>query len=866
MMETFHRARRGEGREAWPAPRIMDWQRFVRSLWEERATDFRLPLNSVQERSLWEEIVGQSGHSATILEGPRRNLADMAMQAHALLCSYAPQFLNAKARGAWDQDAKALSRWLTSFDEVCRQKEVVSPNRLALETIPLLTSQREARTPLLLAGFDRVLPVQQELFDAWGEWNHIGPDQFAVSVQSFAAGDEATELSACAAWCSQRIRTEPDSRILVIAQDVHERRGEFERAFLREAAANASFQFELSLGVPLAETGLVRSASLLLRWLNGELAEHEVDWLVSSPYAGSEQECASLPAAMRAFRNRGMQRPQWSLRTFLNQRATSFALPSSWVQRMTAAQSRLQSFGRELAPTEWAQYVPLLLDTIGWLGEAGLTSAEYQVRERWNQALETCGSLGFDGRRISWQAFLSELLSIAGETLFAPESENAPVLIAGAAESAGLSADAVWFLGADEDAWPGRGDLHPLLPPDVQRRAQMPHSSPQLDWDLTQAMTARVLASAREVRFSFARQRESVETRPSRLIAAVAGDPQPLPASLLRGADRPVLAQYVDDASAVPLRAPSAAAFGDPIHLRGGASLLTAQSQCPFKAFAIGRLGARTWDRAAAGLTAAERGQLLHAVLHSVWAGPPSGIRTTDQLRQLADLESFVAQHVIDVIAAKAPARTRDDMPARYLEIEALRLTRLITAWLTYERTRVDFEVVGTEMAETISIAGLSLDLRLDRLDRLNDGSVLVLDYKTGDVTPKSWDLPRPEDVQLPLYAGFGLDEDQVLGGLVFAKVRAGDMCFAGRVGNACGTLDVSLGRSSLAKNPLTAEQLIEWREAIEQLARDFLGGRADVDPRDVPKTCTRCGLYTICRIQERETLNEDADAEVSHD
>ena len=106
--------------------------------------------------------------------------------------------------------------------------------------------------------------------------------------------------------------------------------------------------------------------------------------------------------------------------------------------------------------------------------------------------------------------------------------------------------------------------------------------------------------------------------------------------------------------------------------------------------------------------------------------------------------------------------------------------------------------------------------------------------------------------MQLPLYAGFALDGE--LGGLVFAKVRAGDPAFAGHVGDPAATVFAGLkGSSTLVKNALTAEQLMGWRERIEQLARDFLVGRAEVDPREAPKTCERCGLQTLCRIHESE-------------
>jgi ATP-dependent helicase/DNAse subunit B len=199
-------------------------------------------------------------------------------------------------------------------------------------------------------------------------------------------------------------------------------------------------------------------------------------------------------------------------------------------------------------------------------------------------------------------------------------------------------------------------------------------------------------------------------------------------------------------------------------------------------------------------------------------------------------------------------------MPQRYLELEETRLIDLVTEWLEYEITRVPFTVVETEADESTSIVGLALRLRLDRIDRLIDDSLLVVDYKTGDVKPSLWDLPRPDDVQLPLYAGFALDQEtETLGGLVFAKVRTGELSFAGRVGDAKGLLMPGLGATSaLVQNKLEAEDLIAWREYIEKMARDFLRGRAEVDPREPPKTCERCGLQTLCRISENQPQPED--------
>ena len=855
LAATFHHARQAEGLTAWPSPNILDWKSFARTAWNERGADGRLLLNPAQEEALWVGIAGQDRSLATLLEGPRHRLAAMAMEAHELLCSYAPQFLRNTARSTWHQDAAVFSGWLAAFDESCRSGNLLSPSRLPLELIRLLEADSAKRPPLLLAGFDRILPIQRSLFDSWGEWHEAAQGESATEVHFHAADDAQAELAACAIWCGRQLTANPTARLLVVAHSVSARRGEMERAFLRHTGPTATPAFEFSLGIPLSQVALARAAYLLLRWLEGSLLEQELDWLLSTGHiAATSQESTALTSYTRTLRRFSLERTQWTLAAFLSQRCASELLPASWVERITAVQRLLAGFARRpQSPLAWAELVPRLLDELSFACASPLSSAEYQALRRWQLAVESCGSLGFDGRRISWKEFHSQLGRTLDETLFAPESHGAPIQIAGPSESAGLTADAVWFLGADEDSWPTRGAMHPLLPAEIQRETGMPHATPQLDWELAEVITNRILASATDVHFSFAKQNETADARPSRLITKVAREVEELTPDLTAPAAPPPLTIFVQDSSRIPF---------PPGKVSGGSSVLTAQSQCPFKAFATARLAAQDWKPAEAGLTASQRGSLLHAVLHAIWAGPPDGIRTHTDLVSLNDRKAFVATHVQRTLARELRSHLREVMPRRYLELEELRLTELVTKWLEYEAGRIEFEVAETEAKRAIHLAGLTLDLRLDRVDRLKEGSHLVIDYKSGNVSPSSWDLPRPDDVQLPLYAGFALKPGEVLGGLVFAKVRAGDQGFAGRMGDAAATLFSKLrGNSPLVKNPFTAEDLLDWRDCIERLAKDFISGKAEVNPRDpVEETCKRCGLQTICRIHEDEAQLEAED------
>lgn len=854
LMAEYHRARRAEGLTAWPTPRIRDWRTFVRESWEERSRDGRVILNSLQEQSLWREILAARLQYAALLEGPRHRLAGMAMEAHQLLCAYAPKSLIARQRAGWQQDAAEFSAWVAEFDEICKSEGLISAAQLPLELIALLEEDESARPPILLAGFDRALPTQKMLLSRWRAGSSVheaAVGQATSRVEFQVAGDQMTELAACAIWCRRKLDSNPQARLLVVTQDAEKRRGEIERAFLRHARVEARGPeaqklIEFTLGVALGRIGLARSATVLLRWLSEPLEEHKIDWLFSAGHAVANiDESRALTAFMRAIRRKGWQRTRWPLADFLQQRP-GMNLPASWTSRMMQAQTRISDSARRTKePRLWAELVPQLLRQCGWPGERALSSIEFQAFDRWQRTVENVASLGFGGRQMSWTEFLDALERTVDETLFAPESKGAPILITGPAESAGLTADAIWFLGADEDAWPARGATHPLLPLATQRETGMPHATPQMDWELASTMTKRIVSSAQEVHFSYARQVDGVGARPSRPVAQIAGAPTQLASELYPHTIPAPITVPFPDSSQIPFPAGKSV---------GGAGVLTSQSQCAFKAFATARLGSENWEPAEAGLTAAERGFLLHDAMHRIWAGPPDGIRSHGQLIAMTDLDSFVAGHVQRALRDKIPVRARDSMAMRYLELEEERLMRLVVEWLSYEQSRAPFTVEQTEVKATPTIAGLELRLRLDRVDRLNDGSLLVIDYKTGDVTPKSWELPRPDDVQLPLYAGFAIDRELgEVGGLVFAKIRAGNGSeFAGRVKDARRWLNPAVNATSnLVKKPLKQEDMTAWRLEIERLAQDFVTGRAVVDPRDYPKTCERCGLQALCRIQE---------------
>jgi hypothetical protein len=157
-----------------------------------------------------------------------------------------------------------------------------------------------------------------------------------------------------------------------------------------------------------------------------------------------------------------------------------------------------------------------------------------------------------------------------------------------------------------------------------------------------------------------------------------------------------------------------------------------------------------------------------------------------------------------------------------------------------------------------MQFAGLTLRGKIDRIDRLADGSRLLIDYKTGRNSRNSW-LPeaRIADPQLPAYA---VSMEPPPEAIAFARIRPDDLRFDGLCREDAATPGVvALARAGYAFKGLDdwPGLLTSWRTHLEALARDFREGQAAVDPRK-PGVCNHCHLHALCRIFERAPLAAD--------
>jgi len=293
-------------------------------------------------------------------------------------------------------------------------------------------------------------------------------------------------------------------------------------------------------------------------------------------------------------------------------------------------------------------------------------------------------------------------------------------------------------------------------------------------------------------------------------------------------------------------------------------SLLELQARNPLWAFVRYRLGA-------AGLLAysdlpstAIRGEFLHDTMEVLW----KELRSQTVLRQAASTGSLITTmtHAVQMSAEKNLLGLRPALRA----LEEKRAISIVSAWLALELERLPFVVIDAEEKYTLSVAGLDLNVRLDRMDQLEDGRAVVIDYKGGKNLPKvltDWQKIRPVSLQLPAYASVLAQQGALdrIAGLVLVHLHSKAKPPAGLLREEIGLKGPTLFEDAHYPDVDWTAAMQRLNTSIENLAVEFTSGLAP--NRSWSKSDLEyCDVEALLRIFDDEThlFDEDSDAEES--
>ena len=855
----FDAACAARGLAVWRSRDIATWDELIERMFAldrqaGRLAGRWLPANAAE--LVWQRIVRRDPAAGPLLSpagvGRAAYQAWRRMHAHRI-----PVAALADEAGA---EVTAFGRWADSYSAWLQEAGWMDPS-LAPELVTI-----EACVPRLeFVGFDLLTPAQeaflQRLASAGIDVRHSGTQPRRGETAWVACEDRGAELETAARWAALSLDGKPGKRLAIVVPDLARRRDEVRRVLTRVLVPGAtlsggpapeSVAFELAAARALARQPVVASALDALDAFAGTRDLVAAGRLLRSSFLRAADAEGDARARLDA-RIRRHEPPDLGLAR-LGQLAEERACPE-FALALRAALRLVQEWPRAALPNRWVRIFVDLLATLGWPG-AGLDSREHQARQRWGTLVAEFGACDDFVGAVGSSEAAGLLREMADNVLFEPEELRAPLLVIDAETCAGMSFDGLWVCGLDDARWPAAATPDPFLPRAWQVRQRVPGCTAGLADEDARRLLARLCSSADEVILSVPQFDDDAPLLASALLDGIPRRELPplWPEESMAAttcARRPVLEVDVD--GTMPPVASGETG-------RGGARLLELQAACPFRAQAEQRLGARALEETELGLDAAARGDLVHAVLARLW----DELRDRERLRAMStEATAATVRRVIDAELASAH-RGAEGVRRHLLDIEAGWLESRVRELLEAERVRPDFAVDAVEQAITISIGGLTLDLRPDRIDRLEDGTLAVIDYKTGaDAETRAWLDERPKLPQLPLYAT-ALGANRVAA-VAFARVRTGDTGYDGLASNPESFPGLkSPGAKGWPREfGSWGEMLERWRERLTALASEHVTGDARLAP-DPKHACEYCHLEALCRIAETragragEDLNDD--------
>ena len=862
FLHRYHLYAQAQGQAAWETPDILPWHSWIARCLEQAVyllpeAAHPLPLTQDQELALWEEIILSSPRAQGVLHV--KETARHVRQAWTLFCHWGLEKHTDPL--LWiSPDQEAFLEWSQEFQDLVDGRGWLEEARHPEYIIRLLESGSfPCPQTIILAGFEQISPVQEHILDVLN--SRDCPTYFLEFEDQesnpgvLAAADRQQEIEYAACWARTHLRNSPDQRLGIIVPDLSQVREEMEHTL--DAALPPDLApspllppkraYDISLGQSLSTYPLIQAALQILELHQDPLPLSTVSALLTSPFTvGADSETCARGEVEAALRTQREAEISWSSLLHLASSREYDRAPQPCpllAQGLRSFSARWNALPLTQPPSSWARDLDALLRDMGWPGQRTLDSREYQTVQSFTACLQRLAGLDRVIADMSFRQTVSRLHSILTQTIFQPEGPQARVQIMGILEAVGERFDRLWIMGLTDQTWPPGPEPSPFLPPGLQRRLAMPRSCPEHELEYARTITARLQHSAPQIILSWPKREEDRELLPSPLLQGFPDlDPEdlhlePFPDPWLNRPYAQHLEPYPDEQG--PVLSTSGRA-------PGGTGLLRSQAACPFQAFARHRLGAKALEEPVPGLGPPERGTLIHSALEHFWRD--CGDQATLLALSGPERRERAASAAEEAIREMRSQRPRS-MPAEFTTLEHQRLINLILEWLQLETGRDSFQVQALEKRLDIHIQGLNINVVVDRIDRLQDGKLVIIDYKAGRHSMSEWFQDRPIEPQIPLYSLFC---PEPVAGVYFGVVRKGECRFVG-LGEEEGIVPGCKGfdQHKLTQGFASWEDLLStWKTQLEDLAQEVVSGQAQVSPSN-EQACRQCDLHPLCRIFE---------------
>ena len=731
---------------------------------------------------------------------------------------------------------------------------IFSYSNYLTENIPSLFKDQ-----FYLADFDQIAPLHQVICESFcNQVIFCSSFENQHSIQKKIQYDlPKEEYLAAARWANNILVNHFDKsdlfaiapKIGIISASIGEDRNNIERAFMEvfepqyllPKTDRYKLPFTLSTGTPLAQVPLIETALNLLSLNTEKLSSNKYYALLQSHYWGFNdnylvrsiwqkniQDKAQRELSTAEFRQALPEKlpeiknnidsdevlDEENLNKITSIKLTEF---NKYVEKirhaLQAYQDRIRHKPKKLSLVNWVEIFNQQLEDLSWPSNIELDSIEHQQIFQWQQLLEILASTQLRQSKVDIHQALNLLKKLAQRQPFQPELPDGPIAILGPLEAAGQAFSHLWICGVNQQQWPPAASPNRFIPIPLQIEWEMPQSSAQRELNFYKKLLRQYQSQTSELIFSFAKIIDGVETSCSPLIKNV--DQFTDQNSKNVGVEiSSELKHYYHESLAQPLQKISWHQAISPIKhgqlLSHSANILKNQAIWPLAAFFIHRAGAEDTPTIHLGITRQMQGNLLHRVLELFWNKVESSRNllkindATEKVLLLECIDQALNENIL--LLPKSPLLKT---------LETNRLLEHLKNWLACERQREKFEVADTEKSIFIQLSEIGFKLRADRIDKMEDGSLVIIDYKSQAPAISHWLGSPLKEPQLPLYA---LALKKQVSAIAYGIINPNKIQFSG-IGESTRT-DVNP-----IENNSWQEQINLWKQNCELLAEEIQQG-----------------------------------------
>lgn len=712
-------------------------------------------LNGIEEKLLWESSIKQYKKSFFDLSNIEK-LSETAMQANRLIDQFNIGENTLKSEERSEEHA-FFNAWRLLFKKHCNDKNVITFNNLLkISEEHIRNGDISIEHPICFVNFELTTPIEDSFIEACKTQVDIElfkAPQIEPYIESRVFLNEEHESMQIVEWCKTQI--ENNKKILIVTpqldQIIDRLTSMLDKTFHPETFTPSLSQekriYQFSLNTPLFHLSMVYlNLKLIELAARGTSKINELKNILShSGWSDGKELCQRYKLINQLERKR---RGNLSVKDLIEMSELiedlNNEIPFLKIH-LNHIHTSHHEWRTKRSPSEWIKTFEEYLKNIKSSLLAPKDSFEESIYETWNKTNETISSLDNLMGEVSIQEMLDIFQYYLKKTTHQHKHQgNFKIDILGFHETTYENYDATWIMNLNEHHWPSPHQYNPFIPIKIQHDRHInTHEKRHLN---ASKILDKFTHTSPFVTLSYAKKMGEEEIFPSPTLHDFVSSKllEDINFKFKKNEFNHEFIEYIEDSTSSHIEVQQT--------VKSGIKLLEAQSICPAWAFYEFRLGARKIEEEdEENLTTRLRGNLFHKTLEQFWTENNSAsLVSALNEKELSKKIQSIAHKNISIEKKKYPR-----ILPEFFNIEEMRLISYLEKWIQHELKRGDFEVKETEKNIPIHLGCLNFNIKIDRIDEVNQKNI-VIDYKSGATkTLNEWFLNAYGELQMPFYALF---------------------------------------------------------------------------------------------------------------